>query len=202
MPFSVTATDTLLAEVALARAPGDVHPQGVSRHSVVHALGPLHGAHAAPCQIVLPADVEQLVRAAQPVHIKVKQRCCAVVFVDNGKRGAGDPSGAAQTSGQPTGKGGLAHAQSAAVGHHCTGAQPPAQHFADMLCLLRTVGQIFHRRGLLYLKSTYYSTPPPKRKERNHSSRIKCSAAGRSCWHSKSAAHKKKRHTFVYLFFL
>ena len=46
------------------------------------------------------------------------------------------------------------------------------------------------------------TTPPPKRKERNHSSRIKCSAAGRSCWHSKSAAHKKKRYTFVYLFFL
>ena len=47
--------------------PADVHPDGLVLQGVGHVLAPLHGAHAAPGQVVLPADVEQLLRVAQPV---------------------------------------------------------------------------------------------------------------------------------------
>ena len=43
---------------------------------------PFHGADSASGQVILPANVKQLIRAAKTIHIKVKQRArfCAVPF--------------------------------------------------------------------------------------------------------------------------
>ncbi len=43
--------------------PGDADPDGVLRQGVGHVFTPFHGAHAAPGQVIFPADVEQVVGA-------------------------------------------------------------------------------------------------------------------------------------------
>ena len=40
---------------------------------VRHVFAPLHGAHAAPLQIVLPADVKEVLGGSEPVHIEMEQ---------------------------------------------------------------------------------------------------------------------------------
>ena len=68
------------------------------------------------------------------------------IFVDDGKGGAGDPVGAPKAFGESPGKGGLAHAQAALVGHHCAGRQHTCQPSAQSLrfrLIVREVFQVF-----------------------------------------------------------
>ena len=91
-------------------------------------LAPLHGAHAAPGQVVLPADVKELLRGVHAVQIEVEQgQPPPLVLVDNGKGGAGHPVNDPQTPGQPPGKGSLARPQVAGVGDYVPRPQPGGQ---------------------------------------------------------------------------
>ena len=79
-------------------------------------VAPLDGAHAAAREVILPADVKQLVRRAEAVEVKVEQGNIPLVFVDDGEGGTGDAAAAAETAGKPAGEGGLSHAEFAGVG--------------------------------------------------------------------------------------
>ena len=77
-----------------------------------------------------------------------QRQTASQILVDNGKSGAGDPVGAAQSPGESPGKGGLAHAQAALVGNHRTGRQHTGQPGAQGLRLrlaVREVFQVFRR---------------------------------------------------------
>ena len=50
-------------------------------------------------------------------------QAAALILVDNGKGGAGDPALVAKSCGKATGEGGFAHAQASFVGHHGAGGQ-------------------------------------------------------------------------------
>ena len=128
---------------------GEGHIDRALRQGVRHLLAPLHGADGAAGEIVLPADVEQVLRPVQPVHIEVEQRGRALIFVDDGEGGAGDPAPASQATGKATGKGGLAHAQTAPVGHHGAGRESGGQPFTKGLRLRLAVGNILHEAALL-----------------------------------------------------
>ena len=121
---------------------GDADPDGVLRQGVRHVLAPLHGADTAPGEIILPADVEQVIGAVQTVHIKVEQRQpTALVLIHNGKGGAGDPALVAKPRGKSPGEGSLAHTQIPQICHHRAGVQHGGQTGADgfRLCLVMAV---------------------------------------------------------------
>ena len=109
-------------------------------------FAPLHGADAAPVQVVLPADVEQGVGVRQAVHVEMEQGNTALVLIDDGEGGAGDPAAAAQAPGEAPGECGLAHAQSAGVRHHGTGGQHGGKTGAQILRLRHAVGNIFQKQ--------------------------------------------------------
>ena len=111
------------AALIVGFAPADVHPDGVLLQRFLYILAPLHGAHTAPGQIVLPADVEQLIGRAQAVHIKMKQR---------------------QTSPRKTpGEGGFSRSQVAGKGNDRTGHERVGQGTAQSLCFLCSVCDVF-----------------------------------------------------------
>ena len=133
----------------MVRVAGEGDGDGVLRQGVRHLLAPLHGADAAPGEIVLPADIEQVLGAVQPVHVEVEQGDGPLIFVDDGEGGAGDPAPAPQAPGEPAGEGGLPHAQAAPVGHHGAGGEGGGQLFAQGLGLRLAVGDVFHEAVLL-----------------------------------------------------
>ena len=95
----------------MPRIPGDGHRDGLRRQGPARPLAPLHGAHAAAIQVVVPADVKEVLRPLQAVEVKMEQgQPSALVLVDDGKGGTGDPLPAFQAPGQAPGKGGLPHA--------------------------------------------------------------------------------------------
>ena len=60
-----------------------------------------------------------------------------------------DTTSASQATGKATGKGGLAHAQTAPVGHHGAGRESGGQPFTKGLRLRLAVGNILHEAALL-----------------------------------------------------
>ena len=122
---------------------GDKH--SLRGQGLCYLLTPLHSAHAAPVQIVLPTNIEELLRASQPVHVKVKQgESAALILVDNGEGRACDPADISQPPGKPSGKGGFAHAKPAAVCDHSAGGERPGKTRTQGLCLRFIVGEIVH----------------------------------------------------------
>ena len=127
----------------LTGAPADVHPEAALLQGVGDVLAPLHSAHAPPGQVVLPADVEELVGAAQAVHVKVEQgEPAPLVLVDDGEGGAGHPLRDPQAPGQPPDKGGLSRPQIPGEGDDGPRLQPAGQHLPQSLGLLRAVGHM------------------------------------------------------------
>ena len=81
-----------------------------------------------PVQIVLPADVPQILGRAEPVHIEMEQgQSAAQIFVNNGIGGAGDGIPIAQPPGQSPGEGGFPRTQIPPVGNDRPSGQPFSQ---------------------------------------------------------------------------
>lgn len=87
----------------MLRAAPEVDAHGGAVEGVLRPLAPLDGAHAAAREVILPADVKQLVRRAEAVEVKVEQGDIPLVFVDDGEGGTGDAAAAAETAGKPAG---------------------------------------------------------------------------------------------------
>ena len=69
----------------------------------------------------------------------------ALVLVDDGEGGAGDPAGVTQPPGQSPGEGRLAHAQAAPVGHHRAGGEDGGQPFPQGFRVPLAAGDVFHK---------------------------------------------------------
>ena len=65
-----------------------------------------------------PADVEQLVRVGQAVHVEMDQLPLSQIFVYDGKSRAGHPAVKPHAPGHAPDKGGLARAQIPVHGNH------------------------------------------------------------------------------------
>ena len=115
---------------------GDGDGNGPGRQGGGEPFAPLHGAYAAPVQVVLPADVEELVLVPQSVQVEVEQGEPALVLVNDGEGWAGDPALPAESPREAPGKGGLPRPQAAGVGDDAPGLQPQGQGFAQPLGLL------------------------------------------------------------------
>ena len=88
--FDLCLLDDDLPPVLIFRTAGNGHGNGLPGQRSGDALAPFHGADAASIEVILPADVEELVLVSQAVHIKVEEREPSLVLVDDGEGGAGD----------------------------------------------------------------------------------------------------------------
>ena len=120
----------------------DAHGGGVK--DILRPLAPFDGAHAAARKIILPADVEELVRRAEAVEVEVKEGNVPLVFVDDGEGGAADSSAAAEAVRKAAGEGGLSHAELTCVGDNGATRQPFGQRCAELLGLLLAACQMLH----------------------------------------------------------
>ena len=109
-------------------------------------FAPFHGADAVSVQIVLPADVPQVVGRSQAVHIKMEQgQSAGQVFIDDGVGRAGDHVGTAKTFGKATGECGFAGAKVSLVGQDRAGGQYFTQGGAQFFSFRRGIGDECHR---------------------------------------------------------
>ena len=83
------------------------HPHRLRSDGPLHPFAPFQGTDAVPIQVVLPADIEELLFVLQPVQIEMEERDAAGVFVDDGEGGAADALPDIQATGQAADKGGL-----------------------------------------------------------------------------------------------
>ena len=129
----------------------------VAVKSVLHVLAPLDGADGTAVDIILPANVEQLVGTAETVHIKMDQLAGPFIFVHDRERRARDAARQPHAAGHAAHKGGLSAAELAVHGHDLAVRQGARKVRAGLFGLRFAVGQIFLHDIPPILKK-YYST--------------------------------------------
>lgn len=117
----------------------------------------LNGADGTAVDIILPANVEQLVGTAETVHIKMDQLAGPFIFVHDRERRARDAARQPHAAGHAAHKGGLSAAELAVHGHDLAVRQGARKVRAGLFGLRFAVGQIFLHDIPPILKK-YYST--------------------------------------------
>ena len=146
---AVPSCDGDMTGIGLLRILFDRDADGVLQ-CVGHVFAPFDSAHAAAGQIILPPDIEQLVRRGQAVHIKMEQRQPpGEIFVDDGIGRACHIVFNAEAARNAAGQSGLARAEVAKVGNDVAGTEALCQLFSQRLRFVRAVRGDLQRKAPL-----------------------------------------------------